>query len=208
MCRSECVRNRLAGWGTCHLCDIHQQVLSRVFCGHRNYNNHVQHVSQGQYSTLYWSMLLHQGLLLLYSWFRQVYGHYGLPRYHGNRSFTNRCDTDLVNLVRTCSKLHTLVIRDRISTCTLILIAREGKSLRRLYVRRSGIIKRCDWQRTITWDDEYYWTMRRASHCYDATFTEVSRRLGYNWEPLSDKAFMELSPPHCEMTVSSDFDTS
>lgn len=139
----------------------------------------------------------------------QVYGHFDLPRYHGSKSFSDRCDVHLVSLVRTCPKIHTLIIRQRISTSTLIILAREGHALRKLYVRRNAILKRCDWQRTLTWDDNYYWTMRRASHSYEDTFDEISRCLGYQWEPLTDKQFKQLKPLYCDMnSAQTDFDTS
>lgn len=139
----------------------------------------------------------------------QVYAHFDLPRYHGSRSFENRCDENLLSLVRTCPKLHTLIVRERISTATLILLAREGRSLKRLYVRRNGLLKRCDWQRTILWDDNFYWTMRRAAHSYEDTFAEVSRCLGFQWQPLSDQEFKRLKPLYCDTnSAQSDFDTS
>ncbi|XP_067940080.1 F-box/LRR-repeat protein 21-like isoform X2 [Watersipora subatra] len=149
-------------------------------------------------------------ITVLYNTSLQVYGHLDLPRYHDSRSFTGRCDENLVNLIRTCSKIHTIIIRQKISTSTLIILAREGHALKHLFVRRNGIIKRCDWQRTLTWDDDYYWTMRRAAHSYQETFDEVSRCLGYAWQPLTDKQFKELRSQYCNINCSTQggFDTS
>ena len=144
-----------------------------------------------------------------FHWFLQVYAHFDLPRYYGHRSFGSRCDESLVSLVRTCPKLHTLIIRDKISTATLIIIAREGHNLKRLFIRKNALLKRCDWQRTLTWDDNYYWTLRRASHSYEDTFAEVSRCLGFKWLPLSDKEFKHLKPMYCDTnSAQSDFDTT
>jgi len=57
----------------------------------------------------------------------KVYGHSGLgPRRYRSASFDDRADMALVALVRRCHLLSRLVIRDRVSTATLIVIAAEG----------------------------------------------------------------------------------
>ncbi|KAF6028728.1 hypothetical protein EB796_012960 [Bugula neritina] len=148
-------------------------------------------------------------ITVLYSSCLQVYGHFDLPRYHGSRSFTSRCDSHLVDLIKTCSKIHTLIVRERISTATLIILAREGTSLKKLFVRRNALLKRCDWQRMLMWDEDYYWTMRRCSHSYQTTFDEVSRCLGYQWQPLTDREFKRLTQLYCnDVSAQSDFDTT
>ena len=57
----------------------------------------------------------------------KVYGHRGLgPRRYRSAAFDDRADMALVALVRRCDQLTRLVIRDRVSTATLIVIAAEG----------------------------------------------------------------------------------
>jgi len=56
------------------------------------------------------------------------YGHCGLgPRRYRSPAFDDRADLALVTLVRRCHKLTRLVVRDRVSTATLIVIAAEGR---------------------------------------------------------------------------------
>jgi len=56
-----------------------------------------------------------------------VYGHRGLgPRRYRSPAFDERADMALVALVRCCKRLTRLVVRDRVSTATLIVIAAEG----------------------------------------------------------------------------------
>lgn len=122
--------------------------------------------------------------------FLRVYAHLGLPRSHQPRSFHDRADTLLVLLVRECSNLETLVVRDRISTATLLVISGEGvSSLRRLVVRRNAVILRSDWPRQNTWSDEYYSWLGAASRSYEIVEVEMKKRFGPTWKMLSDREF-------------------
>jgi len=57
----------------------------------------------------------------------KAYGHRGLgPRRYRSPAFDDRADMALVTLVRRCSRLERLVVRDRVSTATLIVLAAEG----------------------------------------------------------------------------------
>ena len=51
--------------------------------------------------------------------------------------------------VRSSSRLHTLALRERVSTATLLVLASSAKSLKKLYVRRNAVIKRSDWARFV-----------------------------------------------------------
>ncbi|KAL5022896.1 hypothetical protein ScPMuIL_002051 [Solemya velum] len=110
-----------------------------------------------------------------------------LPRVHGPRSFVKRGDSSLLDLVQRCRRIHTLVIRERISTATLLLLAKEGKTLRNLIVRQNALIKKCDWPNQ--WTDEFYDWLRTSSHSFEATNQEVARIVGPPWRPLSDHEF-------------------
>lgn len=115
-----------------------------------------------------------------------------LPRVHGPRGIDARCDSSLLFLVRRCPSLHTLVIRERLSTSTLILLATEGKNLRTLVVRRHALIKRCDWPQPGVWTKEFYARLKRCSLDYDKCIDEVCTILRRRWRPMTDKQFMRL----------------
>ena len=55
------------------------------------------------------------------------YGHAGLgPRRYRSPAYDDRADMALVTLVRRCPRLKRLVVRDRVSTATLIVLAADG----------------------------------------------------------------------------------
>lgn len=123
----------------------------------------------------------------------RVYGHLGLPRFHTSRSFQERIDSSMVLLVRRCQHLHTLVIRERISTMTLLLIAHWGRSLRRLYVRRNCLILKSDWPRNLDWSDEFHQWLCHTARSYQSTEEQVGILLGCpSWQLLSDRKFKSL----------------
>ena len=122
----------------------------------------------------------------------EVYAHKGLPRRHGSRSFHDRVDSSIVLLIRNCKNIHTLVIRDRISSCTLLILATEAKKLQKLHVRRNAILKRFDWPKSDGWSNDFYALLKECSGSMDLMEQYVSSMLGYRWCPLSDKAFKDL----------------
>lgn len=83
------------------------------------------------------------------------------------------------------------MIRDKISTATILEIVSTAKSLRRLYVRRNVILKRCDkdWLRLMNWSPEHYHWIKENSRSYENTEKEVSKILKYRWHMLSEKEF-------------------
>ena len=81
------------------------------------------------------------------------------------------------------------MVRERISTATVLLIAHTAQNLRYLYVRRNAVILRCDWPQSPDWSHEFYEWLRSSSRSYDATEKEVSQILGYVWFMLSDRQF-------------------
>lgn len=90
------------------------------------------------------------------------------------------------------------VIRERISTATLILLATAANShrerrLKRLYVRRNALLLRADWPRNHEWSDDYFTWLKTSSRSYESTQLEVSRLLDLpQWSALSDQQFKEL----------------
>jgi len=85
------------------------------------------------------------------------------------------------------------IIREKVSTSTLLLIARTAKNLQHLYVRRFAVILRCDWPRHPEWSDEFNKWLKRNSRSYEAVEREISEVLGYKWRLLSDRDFKQLT---------------
>lgn len=129
----------------------------------------------------------------LYSEDLRAYGHLGLPRFHRSRSFHDRVDALLLLLIRQSKWLHTLVVRERISTATVLLLAKTGRNLQNFIIRRNAVILRCDWPRSPDWSDEFYQWLQVSSRSYDATEKEVSQLLGAKWHMLTDRQFKALS---------------
>lgn len=128
----------------------------------------------------------------LYKGDLQLYAHKKLPRFHMERSFEERADSALVLLCRQCPNLRTLVIRELISSATVVLLAWTGKKLEKLYVRKNAIIKKADWPRSINWTSDFYVWLCQTARSYDLMEQEVSNLLGIPWHPLSDKQFKGL----------------
>lgn len=87
------------------------------------------------------------------------------------------------------------MIREKISTCTLLLISYYGHSLKCLHVRRNAVILRCDWPRQNDWSDEFYQWLKKSSTSYEVVEEEVSISLGLDkWSMLCDQDFKRISP--------------
>ncbi|ALC41369.1 CG11044 [Drosophila busckii] len=151
------------------------------------------------HSITYWSPLarIRPDLLLRmvdhYKHTLAVYGHELLPRFSSPKSFNSRIDSLLLLLCRQCAYMDTLIVREKVSTCTLLLIARTAKNLRHLHVRRFGVILRCDWPRHPEWSDDFFRWLKRNSRSYAAVEREISTLLGYPWRLLSDQEFKQLT---------------
>ena len=123
-----------------------------------------------------------------------------LPRTHGPRGFEHRCDSALLFLVRRCPRLKTLVIRDRISTATLLLLATEGRGLTELLVRQNALIKRCDWPQRGEFPVELYKWLKKAALDYQRCTDQICATLKRRWRPMSDRQFKQLKiVPRLEM---------
>ncbi|KAL9918892.1 F-box only protein 39 [Glossina fuscipes fuscipes] len=122
-----------------------------------------------------------------------IYGYEMLPRYCSPKAFHNRIDSLMLLICRQCFNLHTLLIREKVSTSTVLLLARTAQNLRHFYVRRFAVVLRCDWPRHPEWSDEFYAWLRRCSRSYESVECEVSQILGENWHFLSDQEYKELT---------------
>ncbi|XP_014270222.1 F-box only protein 39 isoform X2 [Halyomorpha halys] len=131
-------------------------------------------------------------------WYRetlQLFGHVGLPRFTTPKSFIDRTDPFLLMMVKECPRLNTLILRERVSTCTLLLIAEAGRNrLKDFYVRRNAVIMRFDWPISPEWSEEYQQWLKKCSQSYEATESAISDILGKSWTMLSDKEFVKLWP--------------
>lgn len=122
----------------------------------------------------------------------RYYGHKSLPRFHQPKKFHERNDSLLLLMCRQCIYLHTLIIRERVSTATLLLLAYNAKNLIHFNVRKNAIILRADWPKSPEWTEGFYQWLCKNSRSYDAVEREISQILGYRWHMLSDKEFKEL----------------
>lgn len=87
------------------------------------------------------------------------------------------------------------MIREKISTCTLLLISYYGHSLKFLHVRRNAVILRCDWPRQNNWSEEFYQWLKKSSTSYELVEEEIAMSLGLEkWTMLSDQDFKHICP--------------
>lgn len=55
------------------------------------------------------------------------------------------------------------MIRERVSSATVLLLAYTGKNLRYFYVRRNAIVLKCDWPKNPNWEDTFYQWLKVSS---------------------------------------------
>ncbi|KAK3612625.1 hypothetical protein CHS0354_042135 [Potamilus streckersoni] len=142
-----------------------------------------------------YSLVAEEDILSVIHYYHQTlhtFAQVGWPRKHGSRSFYNRGDTILVSLIRGCPKLRTLSIRERISTATLLILATEGRGLRKLLVRQNALLKKRDWPKQSEWSNSFYDWLKVTSRSYDLVNKEVTNIIGYPWRPLRDEEFKWL----------------
>ncbi|XP_064081402.1 uncharacterized protein LOC135197996 [Macrobrachium nipponense] len=84
------------------------------------------------------------------------------------------------------------VVREKISTSTVLLLAFTAKNLHYFYVRRNAVILKADWPKNPEWSLEFYTWLCKGSRSYDILEEEVSQILGYKWQMLTDKQFKML----------------
>ncbi|CAG9819405.1 unnamed protein product [Phaedon cochleariae] len=122
----------------------------------------------------------------------RIYGHKNIPRFHRSKSFNERIDENLMMLIRQCKFLSTLVIAERISTSTVLLLAYFGRNLKWLLIRGNAVIIKSDWKQSPDWTQEFYTWLKVNSRSYASVENEVSQILGYKWRFLTDKQFKGL----------------
>merc|ERR1719414_321439 len=68
-------------------------------------------------------------LVELYKTDLECFANKRLPRFHMKRTFHERPDSSFLYLINQCPYIHTLMIRERISSATVLLLAYSGKNL-------------------------------------------------------------------------------
>jgi F-box protein 39 len=123
----------------------------------------------------------------------RTFGHLGHPRFGTPRKFTERNDSLLVLLARACPHLRTLVVRERVSTCTLLLIADAAPNLDNFYVRGNAVVLKNDWPVGPEWSPYFAAWLKTTSRSYEATEREIGQRLGKrDWKLLRDDKFKTI----------------
>ena len=105
----------------------------------------------------------------LYNTDLECYAHQQLPRFKMPKNFYDRADSAYLYLIRQCPYIHTLCIRERISSSTVLLLAYTGKNLRYLNVRRNAIVLKCEWPKSPDWSWDFFKWLRKNSR-YVGTF--------------------------------------
>lgn len=137
----------------------------------------------------------------MYKYTLEIYGHELLPRFSCPKPFHNRIDSLLMLMARQCPNLTSLTIREKVSTATLLLLAKTAINLRIFNVRRNAIILRCDWPKNPEWSEDFYEWLKISSRSYESTEIEISQILGYRWTLLSDKKFKDMKIHLSEFSV-------
>lgn len=88
------------------------------------------------------------------------------------------------------------IIRERVSTATLLLIAKSARSLSTFHVRRNAVVQRCDWPRQPDWSTEYWRWLQHTSKSYERTEEAIAQLLGGSgssgWHMLADRDFRRV----------------
>ncbi|XP_055388355.1 F-box/LRR-repeat protein 3, partial [Condylostylus longicornis] len=121
-----------------------------------------------------------------------VYGHELLPQFKSSQHFEDRVDSLLLLLVRECCFMNTLVIREAISSSTVLLLAHQSKNLKIFHVRRSATILKCEWSQNPEWSDGFYEWLKAVSKSYETVEEEISQIFSRQWKFLSDEQYEKL----------------
>ena len=128
----------------------------------------------------------------MYKYTLTSYGHELMPKYTCPKSFHNRIDSLLVFMARQAPNLTSLTIREKVSTATLLILAKSAINLRFFNVRRNAIVQKCDWPKNPEWTEEFFEWLKISSRSYESTEKEITQILGYRWTMLCDKSFNNI----------------
>lgn len=82
------------------------------------------------------------------------------------------------------SLLHFQLLKDPVSTATLLLIAKAAVNLRRFYVLRDTVRCACDWPPNPDWTSSFYEWLCLSSATVESTEREISQILDCHWQLL------------------------
>ena len=70
------------------------------------------------------------------------------------------------------------MIRERMSSATILLLAFFGKNLRYFYARKNSIVLKCDWPKNPSWDDAFYTWLQTNSRYVTYVFLNCCHLYG------------------------------
>lgn len=85
------------------------------------------------------------------------------------------------------------LVKDAVSTSTLLLIAKAATNLQHLFVQRESVRCVCDWPPNPEWTPEFYEWLCMASATISDTEREISQILGCKWQMLDGDAYQKVS---------------
>lgn len=115
------------------------------------------------------------------------------------RSFLDRADMAYIHAVKTFQYLHTLAIRERISTATCLLIAYYGSrhNLKYFHLRRNCVILRNEYRQYIFDEsgdnnEQIHIWLEQNCRKYDHVENAVSLLFGRRWKMLTDWEYNKI----------------
>lgn len=85
------------------------------------------------------------------------------------------------------------MLRDPVSTSSLLLIAKAASNLQRFYVLRDAVRCDCDWPANPEWTSDFYEWLCCASSTIPNTEQAMSQMLQYNWRLLSPEEYHKVA---------------
>ncbi|CAF0989096.1 unnamed protein product [Adineta steineri] len=130
----------------------------------------------------------------------ETYAHLkSMCRVYVPRSFLERADTAYIGAVKTFRYLHTIAIKERISTATCLLIAYYGtrNNLKQFYLRRNCVILRNEYRKYLfneNGDNNEFIHIWLEKNCrqYNQVEDAVTILFGRQWKMLTDWEYNQI----------------
>lgn len=85
------------------------------------------------------------------------------------------------------------LLKDPVSTSTLLLIAKAASNLQRFLVFRDVVRCGCDWPHNPEWTADFYDWLCISSATVPSTEREISQILGCKWKMLDEDAYRRVA---------------
>lgn len=85
------------------------------------------------------------------------------------------------------------LLKDPVSTSTLLLIAKAASNLQRFLVFRDAVRCGCDWPHNPEWTADFYDWLCISSATVPSTEREISQILGCKWKMLDEDAYRRVA---------------